>query len=92
VRKTGMSADAPIILSDDDDEPPPLADDGSGRSARGCSSAPSGITGLTEPGLWTSGAIAPGAWRSSRSTQGGSCTEFDCYNLPTAEQYALNTR
>jgi hypothetical protein len=32
VRKTGMSADAPIILSDDDDEPPPLADDGSRRS------------------------------------------------------------
>ena len=56
----GMSAEEPIILSDDDEEPTLLTNDGSRRS--GLFIAPSGLAGLTEPGLWTSTAIAPGAF------------------------------
>ena len=73
-----MSADAPLVLSSEDDDAPPalapvpvaaptpapapalLADDGTRVS--GLYIAPSGITGLTEPGLWTSTAIAPGGF------------------------------
>jgi len=81
-----MSADAPIILSDDDDEPTLLANDGSRRS--GLFVAPSGLAGLAEPGLWTSGAIAPGAFIALYT--GRIMAETDYYNLPPAEQDALN--
>ena len=77
-----MSADAPIILSDDDEEPTLLTNDGSRRS--GLFIAPSGLAGLTEPGLWTSTAIAPGAFIALYT--GRVMDEFDHYNLPTAEQ------
>ena len=70
-----MSADAPIVLSDDDEEPTLLTNDGSRRS--GLFIAPSGLAGLTEPGLWTSTAIAPGAFIALYT--GRVMDEFDYY-------------
>ena len=99
-----MSADAPLVLSSEDDDAPPmlapapaptptpapapalLADDGT--RVPGLYIAPSSIPGLNEPGLWTSTAIAPGAFIAIYTGQ--VMTEDEHDRLPPAEQDAQN--
>ena len=97
-----MSADAPLVLSSEDDDAPPmlapapaaapapapalLADDGT--RVPGLYIAPSSIPGLDEPGLWTSTAIAPGAFVAIYT--GRVMTEDEHDRLPPAEQDAQN--
>ena len=63
-----------------------LADDGT--RVPGLYIAPSGIPGLDEPGLWTSTAIAPGAFIAIYT--GRVMTEDEHDRLPPAEQDAQN--
>ena len=63
-----------------------LADDGT--RVPGLYIAPSGIPGLDEPGLWTSTAIAPGAFVAIYT--GRVMTEDEHDRLPPAEQDAQN--
>ena len=83
-----MLAPAPAAAPAPTPAPAPalLADDGT--RVPGLYIAPSGIPGLDEPGLWTSTAIAPGAFIAIYT--GRVMTEDEHDRLPPAEQDAQN--